>query len=356
VSAPTSAQAPAAVVLIRPHRFAPNPATAADNAFQSIDPSRRPAAVAADAYSEVTAVVAALRSEGVTVHLFEDEDSTRPDSVFPNNWFSSHPGGRVALYPMFSPSRRTERRADVIETIKASYRVQELIDYSALEHEGTFLEGTGAMVLDHLDRVAYTCRSNRADPAALQRFCAQFGYEPLVFDAADDAGVAVYHTNVLMCIATDVALVGLDLIPSARQREVVADRLAASGREVIALSHQQIRDFAGNAIELRGRHGRVLAMSRRAERSLRPDQRREIERSCPILALDIPTLELAGGSVRCMIAGIHLSRRPAPVRESSPVAGADPARSDAADQVTIRAAGPFVTTSRSSIVGIAESR
>lgn len=311
MSAPASAQAPSAVVLIRPHRFAPNPATATDNAFQSVDPSRDTLALAADAHAEAGRVASALRSEGITVHLFEDEDSTRPDSVFPNNWFSTHPGGRVGLYPMFSPSRRTERRTDVIDTIKASYRVQEVIDYSALEHEEIFLEGTGAMVLDHLDRVAYTARSNRANPAALQRFCTQFGYEPVVFDAADDAGIAVYHTNVLMCIATDVALIGLELITSARQRDLLAHRLTASGREVIALSQRQVRDFAGNAIELRGRHGRLLAMSRRAERSLRPDQRRAIERSCPILALDIPTIELAGGSVRCMIAGIHLSARTA---------------------------------------------
>jgi hypothetical protein len=326
MSAPANAQAPSAVVLIRPSRFAPNPATATDNAFQGTDSERSPATLAADAYTEATNVAAALREHGIAVHLFEDEDGARPDSVFPNNWFSTHPGGRIAVFPMFSPSRRTERRADIIETVKATYRVQDVVDYSGLEHDGIFLEGTGAMVLDHVDRVAYTARSNRANPHALQRFCANFGYEPFVFDAAEHNGIPIYHTNVLMCIATDVALVGLDLITPSSRRDALAERLSSTGRTVIALDGHQIADFAGNAIELRGRSGRLLATSARAHRSLTDAQREEIERSCPILPLDVPTIELAGGSIRCMIAGIHLSPRPiAPAGKSTlmkPASGA----------------------------------
>ncbi|ROS75384.1 citrulline utilization hydrolase CtlX [Cellulomonas sp. PhB143] len=306
---PPSAQAPSAVVLVRPHRFSPNPATTTDNAFQSTDPTRDAAALAADAYAEATGVADALRATGVRVHVFEDTDDHRPDAVFPNNWFSTHAGGRVALYPMYSPSRRTERRADVVDLLARTYRVQEVVDYSPLEHDDVFLEGTGAMVLDHLDRVAYTARSHRANPDALFRFCSQFGYEPLVVDAADGDGTPIYHTNVLMCIATDVALVGLDLITAPAQRRLVAERLRASGRRVVALDERQVREFAGNAIEVRGRRGRVLVMSTRAAASLTAPQRRAIERTTPILALDIPTIELAGGSVRCMVAGIHLSPR-----------------------------------------------
>lgn len=313
MTGPTSAQAPSAVVLVRPNRFAPNPATALDNAFQGLDLTRSGVMLAADAFAEAGAVAATLREHGVTVHLFEDDDGLRPDSVFPNNWFSTHPGGRIAIYPMFSPSRRTERRADVIEELKRLYRVQEIVDYSAFEHDGVFLEGTGAMVLDHLDRVAYTARSHRADPLALQRFCAGFGYEPFVFDATDERGMPIYHTNVLMCIATDIALVGLDLVRSEIQQEALVDRLEASGRSVIPLSTTQIREFAGNAIELRASSGRILAMSARALRSLTSTQRESIERNCPIVALDIPTIELAGGSVRCMIAGVHLAPRRQPV-------------------------------------------
>jgi hypothetical protein len=302
-----SVQAPAAVVLIRPHHFASNPATAVDNAFQTVDAARTPADVAAAAYDDATRLAEALEGAGITVHLFEDEDETRPDSVFPNNWFSTHAGGRIAVYPMFAPNRRLERRTDVLELLKAKYRVQEVIDYSGLEVDGLYLEGTGAMVLDNLNRVAYTVRSNRADPIALERFCTAFGYEPMVFDASL-RGVPIYHTNVMMCIGTEFALVGVDAMTS--RRDEIAERLAEQGREVIALTDEQLGDFAGNAIELHGTQGRILAMSARAEASLTAAQRDVIERSARILAVDVPTIELEGGSVRCMIAGIHLDRRP----------------------------------------------
>lgn len=212
---------------------------------------------------------------------------------------------------MFSPSRRTERRTDVIDTLKQRYRVQDVIDYSGLEHDNVFLEGTGAMVLDHLTRVAYTARSNRANPVALERFCTNFGYEPMAFDAVDEAGMPIYHTNVMMCITTEFAMVGLDLIPDADRRRQVIDRLTSPGRSMIGLTPAQIRDFAGNAIELQGRSGRVLALSTRAHDSLTTEQREVMSRSCTLLPLSVPTIELAGGSVRCMIAGIHLDARPA---------------------------------------------
>lgn len=295
--------------MIRPHHFTPNPATAADNAFQVDVATDANGTFAASAYREVTAAASALVDAGVRVHLFEDETTSNPDSVFPNNWFSTHSGGHVAIYPMHSPSRRGERRWDIIELLKAEYRVQDVIDYSGLENDDVFLEGTGAMVLDHAARIAYTARSNRADPIALERFCTNFGYEPMVFDAADSNGVEIYHTNVLMCVATDFALVGLDLLTNEVRRMQVVDRLLASDREVIALTEDQVREFAGNAIELRGTQGRVLAMSTRALSALTPEQRATIERSARIVALDVPTIELAGGSVRCMLAGIHLDRR-----------------------------------------------
>lgn len=305
-----SIQAPSAVVLIRPHYFEPNPATTADNTFQSPVPTGRADAVAASARQEVTDVAAALEAQGVTVHVFDDDQPGRPDSVFPNNWFSTHSGGHVALFPMQSPSRRGERRADVIELLKREYRVQDVIDYSGLEYDDVFLEGTGAMVLDHVSRVAYTVRSARADPVALERFCTNFGYEPMAFDAADGAGRPVYHTNVLMCIATDFAMIGAGFIANERRRAQILDRLAAPGRQIIQLSASQIREFAGNAIELHGRNGRVLAISSRALTSLDATQRSVIEASATILPLAVPTIELAGGSVRCMIAGIHLDPRP----------------------------------------------
>ena len=311
-----SAQAPSAVILIRATSFVPNPATAADNAFQAEAPAGQSAeATSARAMAEMDALAAALREAGVKVHVFDDEDHTRPDSVFPNNWLSTHAGGTVAIYPMYASNRRHERRADVLEMLKSEYRVQAIVDYSGLEPDGIFLEGTGAMVLDHVSRVAYTARSYRADAAVLERFCTDFNYEPMAFDAVDSAGVPVYHTNVIACVGTDVSLIALEMIPDEVRRKQVRERLSVNGRTVVELTEQQIREFAGNAVELCGRtpEGRrryIMAMSARARRSLRPEQVTAIEESCEIVAIDIPTIELAGGSVRCMIAGVHLDRRP----------------------------------------------
>jgi hypothetical protein len=241
--------------------------------------------------------------------VFEDGTPDTPDSVFPNNWFSTHPGGHVAIYPMYAANRRKERRTDVIEMLKRDYRVQDVIDYSGLENDGVFLEGTGAMVLDHLDRVAYAARSNRTNPLALERFCTHFNYEPMLFDACDANGAPVYHTNVLMCIATDFALIGLDLITGIERRHEIVRRLEESGRRVIALDAEQIANFAGNAIELQGDTGRLLALSARARESLSPRQIQMIENSAKLVPLSVPTVELAGGSVRCMLAANHLSAR-----------------------------------------------
>lgn len=305
-----SIQAPAAVVMVRPHKFTPNPETAADNSFQRTAPSTAALALASAAHQEVTEAAQRLEREGVRVHLFEDlGDNDTPDSVFPNNWFSTHPGGHVAIYPMYSPSRRRERRSDVIEMLKRDYRVQDVIDYSGLEQDGLFLEGTGAMVFDHLARIAYTARSNRADPVALERFSTHFNFEPMAFDTADEAGKPIYHTNVLMCVATQFALVGMNSISNANRAKDVRSRLQESGREVIALSTQQIANFAGNAIELSGQEGRILALSQTAFDSLTVDQKTRIEQSARLVPLSVPTIEMAGGSVRCMIAGIHLSPR-----------------------------------------------
>jgi hypothetical protein len=304
-----SVQAPRAVVLIRPHSFQPNPHTRDDNCFQGYDERRTPGQIAAAAYTEATRVAERLTEAGVRVHLFEDETVSTPDSVFPNNWFSTHSGGRVAVYPMYSPSRQRERRSDVVEMLKAEYRVQEVIDYSGLERDGIYLEGTGAMVVDHIDRVVYAARSNRTNEVALERFCTQFNYEPMLFDAVDSTGRPIYHTNVLMCIGTEFAMIGLSAITNPTRRAQVRRRIEETGRTVIDLTPAQVHEFAGNAIELTGSSGRVLAISSRAMMALSPSQLSVIEASATPLAADVPTIELAGGSVRCMIAGVHLARR-----------------------------------------------
>lgn len=302
-----SAQAPAAVVMVRPHHFTVNTETAIDNHFQKLPEAGGD--LQKQAYDEITRAGEVLSQAGVTVHMFEDEGRLTPDSVFPNNWFSTHAGGHVAIFPMKAENRRLERRSDVIEMLKRSYRVQDVIDYSGLEADDLFLEGTGAMVLDHIDRVAYVVRSDRADPVALERFATHFNFEPMVFDARDPKGIPVYHTNVLMCVATDFAMIGLDMMTDARRRAEIVDRLERSGREIIALTNEQIARFAGNALELQTPSQRVLALSTTAHAALRDDQIAAIERSAKIIALDIASVENAGGSVRCTLAGIHLSRR-----------------------------------------------
>lgn len=302
-----SVQAPSAVVMVRPHHFTVNTETAADNHFQArVDAGEDLSAIA---HREITRAAGRLEDHGVTVHLFEDEGTTTPDSVFPNNWFSTHAGGHVAIYPMKAESRRRERRSDVIEMLKQRYRVQDVIDYSGLEPDGLFLEGTGAMVLDHIDRVAYAVRSDRTDPIALERFCTHFNFEPMVFDACDEGGAPIYHTNVLMCVATDFALIGLDMIADRKRRDEIVTRLERSGRRVIGLTNRQIGLFAGNALELQGRSRRFLALSTTALGALDQDQLTNIEESADPVALEIPTIEKAGGSVRCTLAGIHLLSR-----------------------------------------------
>jgi hypothetical protein len=304
-----SIQAPAAVVMVRPHAFRSNPDTLVDNAFQKIAAESANASIASTAYAEVSTMVEQLRSAGVVVHLFEDRSTETPDSVFPNNWFSTHAGGHIAIYPMASPSRQHERRWDVIDALKHHYRVQDVIDYSGLEQDHIYLEGTGAMVLDHIDRVAYVARSNRSDPLALERFCTHFNYEPLLFNAADASGRAIYHTNVLMCIGTDFAIACLDMVSEAQRRNEVRQRLMESGRSLIELTQWQVGEFCGNALELEGSNGRLLALSSRALRALTPAQTAALESSVTLLPLDVPTIELAGGSVRCMLAGVHLKPR-----------------------------------------------
>ncbi len=296
--------------MIRPHRFSVNPETAADNAFQLAAAYADASSVAAQARAEFDEAVARLTAEGVRIHVFDDFGRQEtPDSVFPNNWFSTHHGGLVAIYPMYSPSRRRERRADVIDMLKTTYRVQEVVDFSGLELDDLFLEGTGAMVLDHLERLAYVSSSHRADPIVLERFCTMFGYEPMAFATADGKGRPIYHTNVIMSIATEYALICLDVITDPRRRAEIAARLADSGRTVIPISREQVGEFAGNALELTGTHHRVLALSDRAAAALTREQVATIEKSAKLLPLHVPTIERAGGSVRCMIAGIHLTAR-----------------------------------------------
>ena len=295
--------------MIRPHHFHSNPETLADNSFQTTELTQSPEHIAEMAYKEISQAQVILESHDIKVHMFEDESTQTPDSVFPNNWFSTHSGGHIAIYPMYAQNRRLERRSDIIDMLKQSYRVQDIVDYSGLEQDHIYLEGTGAMVLDHLDRVAYAVQSKRANSLALERFCTHFNYEPMLFDASNSAGESVYHTNVLMCIATEFVLMAPSMITNTPRREEIIQRFQASGRDVIELSEAQISHFCGNAIELKSSNGRILALSTTAYNALTAEQRKLIEKSAKLVSIDVSTIELAGGSIRCMIAGIHLSPR-----------------------------------------------
>ncbi|ALU42892.1 citrulline utilization hydrolase CtlX [Pseudoalteromonas rubra] len=301
-------QAPSAVVMIRPHCFSPNEETRADNSFQS-QAQQFDGGISQLAYEQVSRVAEQLEQAGVRVHLFEDLGTDTPDSVFPNNWFSTHAGGQIAIYPMYAKNRRRERRTDIIELLKREYRVQDVIDYSGLEYDGLFLEGTGAMVLDHIERVAYTARSKRTDSHVLERFCSHFNFEPMVFDALSEEGVPVYHTNVLLCVGSDYALGGFEMIVEPERRAEIKHRLQLVGKKLIELSEAQINAFCGNALELSGDNGRILALSQTAYDALTAEQIAVLESCVTLLPLDVSAIELAGGSVRCMLAGVHLSRR-----------------------------------------------
>src|SRR5947199_3986604 len=262
------------VLMIRPCRFYPNPETAGDNAFQSrID--RAVDTLSTVARKEFDAAVQKLRAAGVTVHVFEDTaEPEKPDAVFPNNWISTHHDGRIALFPMYSTLRRRERRQDIVGELRKHYRVTEVIDYSVFEEQGCCLEGTGSLVLDHLNKIAYVSLSNRSNPKVIQRFADDFAYEPVTFTSIGSNGQPVYHTNVMMCIGTAFAIGGWEMIRNKAERQQVRARLEKTAKEIIELSPHQVANFAGNAIELHNRDGeKLLVLSQRAMRALTDEQR-----------------------------------------------------------------------------------
>jgi hypothetical protein len=301
------AQSTNSALMIRPWRFYPNPETAADNAFQAGSGCASDALTAA-ARREFDAAVKTLRDAGVNVDVFDDTaNPEKPDAVFPNNWISTHYDGRVALFPMYSALRRRERRHDIIDELRKSYRITEVIDYSGFEEHGFCLEGTGSLVLDHVNRIAYISLSNRSNPKVIERFAEDFGYEPVTFTSMGPGGQPIYHTNVMMCVGTSLALVGLDVIPNESERKQVRARLEATGKEIVELKPDQVANFAGNAIEMdNGQGEKLLVLSARAVPTFTERQRTVSARHVRLVPLKLPTIELAGGSARCMIAEIHL--------------------------------------------------
>jgi len=302
-----------AVLMIRPARFHSNPLTAESNRFQGRTELSEDEQEQA-ALSEFTALQDTLVNAGINVVTVDDTaEPPTPDSVFPNNWISTHADGTVVLYPMEAVNRRTERRQDVIDLLATEhgYKVGRIIDLSPHENDGHYLEGTGSLVLDRVNRIAYACLSTRTHLDVLGDFAQRLDYEVLAFDAVDRSGAPIYHTNVLMSIGEELAFVCADALPRVEQRRAVLDSLASTGHTVIELSMDQLEAFAGNMLEMRSSGGeRVLAMSTQARQSLTGAQLAVIEASARIISAPIDRIEAsAGGSVRCMLAEIHLPRR-----------------------------------------------
>jgi hypothetical protein len=298
--------------MIRPTRFQSNPQTADSNAFQT-EPDASPAEQQRAALPEFERLASALRDAGINVVVFDDTPEPHtPDSVFPNNWVSFHADGTVVVYPMEAENRRAERRLDIVERLDAEFgfQVREVVDLSHHEADGHFLEGTGSMVLDRVNRIAYACLSSRTHLDVLGEFAQRMNYDVVAFEAVDRDGVPIYHTNVLMNVGEKLAVICSAAITRDEQREAVLERLESSGHETVSLDFDQLEAFAGNMLELRAADGvPVVAMSQRAWDSLNAEQRSKFEANGRVVATAINDIEdSAGGSVRCMLAEIHLPK------------------------------------------------
>ena len=311
----TESQLASAVLMIRPAGFESNPHTAASNKFQG-KPDIPPEEQQAAATREFQLIADVIADNGINVICIDDTvEPHTPDAIFPNNWVSFHADGTVVLYPMLAENRRTERRQDIIDELvgEHGFQVSEVIDLSGHEAAGHFLEGTGSLVLDRVNRIAYACLSPRTHLDPLGDFAQRLDYEVVAFDAVDRDGAAIYHTNVLMNIGEQLAVICDQAIPDAEQRQAVLQSLADTGHEVLSLNMDQMDAFAGNMLELRDSSGpRLIAMSEQARHSLTESQIATIENYALIISAPIDSIESsAGGSVRCMLAEIHLPRAPA---------------------------------------------
>lgn len=299
--------------MIRPVRFGFNEETAATNAFQDIKHAAQTRDVAQeDALREFDGMVRQLRAAGVDVIVVDDTaEPYTPDSIFPNNWVSFHNNGTVILYPMQAENRRLERRRDILDSLEERFYINRLVDLSAFEGEGHFLEGTGSMVLDRKFKVAYACLSPRTSDDALDAFALQMNYEIVRFHAVDAAGKSIYHTNVLMCIGDLFAVVCLAAIPDPDERLMVRSTLEMSGRQLVEITLDQMAHFAGNMLEVKTkRGGKLVVMSTQAYQSLTPRQIDAIDDFATILHADLSMIEgNGGGSARCMMAEVHLPER-----------------------------------------------
>ncbi len=301
------------ILMVRPVAFRMNEQTAVNNYYQKVLDNLLPETVNAKAQQEFDAFAEKLKAVGVNVVVVEDTvNPDTPDSIFPNNWVSFHENGDVALYPMFAENRRSERREDILDMLEdKGFAIENIVDYTSAEEDGIFLEGTGSIVLDRVNRKAYCALSPRADEELLIEFCEDFEYTPVIFEAyqtVDGERKHIYHTNVMMCIGDTFAVICGDCIDDKKERKMVLSNLKEDGKEVILLTEEQLNNFAGNMLQVTGSNDKTyLVMSASAHQTLTKEQITKIEKHTEILSSSLDTIEVCGGgSARCMMAEVFL--------------------------------------------------
>jgi hypothetical protein len=300
------------VLMIEPAAFGFNAETAQNNYFQI---NSENAETQTKALQEFKNFVEKLRSKGINVITVKDTlEPHTPDSIFPNNWISMHSDGTVVLYPMCAVNRRWERRNDILEMLQEKFQVKEIVDLSASENEGKFLEGTGSMIFDHDYKIAYGSVSLRLDEKLFRDFCKKFGFTPVVFHSyqtANNERLPIYHTNVMMCVADKFVVICLDCIDDETERVNVVNAIVNSGKEIVEISENQMQQFAGNMLQIQNAEGKkFLVMSQSAYQSLTEEQISTIEKYSEIIYSDLETIETnGGGSARCMLAEVFLEKK-----------------------------------------------
>lgn len=294
------------LLMIRPVNFGYNAETAVNNSFQV---AGHDANAQVNAVKEFDELVEKLRNHGIDVNVVNDTpEPYTPDSIFPNNWISFHTKGTICLYPMFAINRRNERKQGVIDTIKSRFQVTDTVDFTGYEGDNLFLEGTGSMVLDRDNKIAYACLSPRTDLKVLNAFGEQMDFDIVPFIAVDALGKEIYHTNVMMCVADRYVVICIDSISDEKQRNEVTESIKRSGKEIITISYKQMESFAGNMLQVENAEGKkFLVMSSQAYYSLNPEQLRKLESYNEIIHSPLENIETnGGGSARCMIAEVFL--------------------------------------------------
>jgi len=297
------------ILMVRPANFGFNEQTAASNAFQSAKTKLSKSQIKKKALKEFDTFVKKLRTKGIQVHVAKDSSKPiKPDAIFPNNWVSFHQNGTLITYPMFAPIRRLERQKSVLKLIQKTFKVDQKLAFENWESLGFYLEGTGSMVLDRVNKITYACLSPRTNKKVIKRICKATGYQAEVFNALDKKGQEIYHTNVMMAMGDTFVVIALDSIQNKKERKSILKRFKQTKKEVIEISYAQMSAFAGNMLLVKNRKGkRILVMSTQAYRSLKKKQIKQIEKHSSILHSSINTIEqFGGGSTRCMMAEVFL--------------------------------------------------